>query len=39
MMNRENLKDIKRWVVKIGSSMITKAGEGLDYQHLDDWAG
>lgn len=38
-MNRENLKDIKRWVVKIGSSMITKAGEGLDYQRLDDWAG
>jgi glutamate 5-kinase len=36
-MSRERLRDAKRWVVKIGSSLITARGQGLDHQAIADW--
>ncbi|MGQ0699527.1 MAG: glutamate 5-kinase [Panacagrimonas sp.] len=36
-MNRERLKDTRRWVVKIGSSLLTARGQGLDHAAIRDW--
>lgn len=38
MMNpRQGLKDSKRWVVKIGSALLTANGQGLDRQAIAGW--
>ena len=29
----------QRWVVKIGSALLTRDGQGLDHEALADWAG
>ena len=34
---RDVIADTKRWVVKIGSSLITDDGRGLQQAHMDDW--
>ncbi len=36
---REKIKNSKRWVVKIGSSLVTNNGRGLDLNAIADWAG
>lgn len=36
-MNRASLRDAKRWVVKIGSSLLTDHGRGLDREAIDAW--
>ena len=36
---REELAGAKRVVVKIGSSLLTNAGAGLDREAVADWAG
>lgn len=40
--SQEGTKDIganaKRWVIKIGSALLTKDGQGLDYAAIADWA-
>ena len=36
-MQRSDLKNTKRWVVKIGSALLTNDGEGLNRQALADW--
>ena len=37
--SREKLGKSKRWVVKVGSSLVTAKGQGLDRQAIADWAG
>ena len=32
------LKDAKRWVIKVGSSLVTNDGRGLDQQAIERWA-
>jgi glutamate 5-kinase len=36
---RESIKQTKRWVVKVGSSLVTNNGRGLDLSAIEDWAG
>ncbi len=36
-MNRESLNNTKRWVVKLGSSLLTNNGLGLKTETLDNW--
>lgn len=36
---RSRLQQVERWVLKIGSSMITGQGRGVDCAALNDWAG
>lgn len=36
---RELIKNSKRWVVKVGSSLVTNNGRGLDLSAIEDWAG
>lgn len=36
---RESIKQSKRWVVKVGSSLVTNDGRGLDMSAMEDWAG
>jgi len=31
-------KEAKRWVIKIGSALLTKDGRGLDYAAIEDWS-
>ncbi len=31
-------KEAKRWVIKIGSALLTKDGKGLDYVAIKDWS-
>ncbi len=38
MINRDQLPKSKRLVVKIGSSMVTADGAGIDRSHLAHWA-
>lgn len=38
MTTRETLGQSKRWVVKIGSSLITDEGRGLDHKAIQNWA-
>ena len=35
---REKLKTAKRWVVKVGSSLVTNNGLGLDKDAIAHWA-
>lgn len=38
-MNRTKYtKQAQRWVVKIGSALLTKDGAGLDYEAIADWS-
>jgi glutamate 5-kinase len=36
-MTREIAKDAKRWVIKIGSALLTNNGAGLDRNAIDGW--
>lgn len=36
-MNRENVTQTRRWVVKIGSSLLTDSGQGLDHAAIAQW--
>jgi len=36
---RDRLRSLDRWVIKIGSSSLTAAGQGLDRAAIDRWAG
>ncbi len=36
-MRDKYTKQSKRWVVKIGSALLTKDGQGLDYDAIQDW--
>lgn len=37
--NREKLKNSRRWIVKIGSALLTANGRGLDQQAMAAWVG
>lgn len=37
MLNRKNLSKAKRWVVKIGSALLTETGNGLNHEGIADW--
>ncbi|WP_455219166.1 amino acid kinase family protein, partial [Kaarinaea lacus] len=37
MKHRNKLKQAKRLVVKIGSSLLTAQGQGLDHNAIADW--
>ena len=39
MKSRAALAKSRRWVIKIGSSLITNEGQGLDTQAIAQWAG
>jgi glutamate 5-kinase len=34
---REQLRDMQRWVIKIGSALATNAGQGLNVASIDAW--
>ncbi len=36
-MNRQIAKDAKRWVIKIGSALLTNNGAGLDRDAINGW--
>lgn len=36
-MSREKLKTSRRWVIKVGSSLVTARGRGLDHAAITDW--
>jgi glutamate 5-kinase len=36
---RDKLAKCRRWVVKVGSSLVTAKGQGLDRAAIADWAG
>jgi glutamate 5-kinase (EC 2.7.2.11) len=36
---RESLPAARRWVVKVGSALVTANGRGLDLDAIADWAG
>lgn len=38
MIDRKQLGESRRWVVKIGSSLITNEGQGLDTRAINSWA-
>ncbi|MCC2654986.1 MAG: glutamate 5-kinase [Panacagrimonas sp.] len=38
-MSRERLKTARRWVIKIGSSLLTARGQGLDHEAIRTWCG
>lgn len=38
LMHREKIKKARRWVVKIGSAMLTDHGKGLNHALIDSWA-
>lgn len=35
--SRETLKASRRWVIKVGSSLVTARGRGLDREAITDW--
>ena len=37
-MSRDKLAKAKRWVVKVGSSLVTAKGAGLDRKAIGEWA-
>jgi glutamate 5-kinase len=37
-VSRDKLAKSKRWVVKVGSSLLTAIGQGLDRKAIADWA-
>ncbi len=38
MITREQLKTTQRWVIKIGSALLTNEGEGLYHEGIKNWA-
>lgn len=36
-MRDKYTKQAKRWIIKIGSALLTKDGQGLDYAAIKDW--
>ena len=36
-MKRQQLSDSGRWVIKIGSAVLTNDGLGLDQSRIEDW--
>jgi len=38
MMSRDGIRQTRRWVVKIGSALLTRNGQGLDRSVLSPWA-
>ncbi len=36
-MDRQKLSNTRRWVVKVGSSLVTARGQGLDRAAIADW--
>ena len=38
MKTRQQLAESKRWVIKIGSSLVTDDGRGLDANAIKSWA-
>ena len=36
-MEREKIRETRRWVIKIGSALITDNGCGLKHNLLDNW--
>jgi len=39
MLERSQIRDSKRWVVKIGSALLTDNAAGLNKELIQDWAG
>ncbi len=37
-MSRQPLKSARRWVIKVGSSLVTAKGQGLDHAAIAQWA-
>ncbi|NOX26794.1 MAG: glutamate 5-kinase [Gammaproteobacteria bacterium] len=37
LSSRQNLTQGKRWVVKVGSALVTNDGQGLDSTRIEDW--
>lgn len=37
-MNRQKITTSRRWVIKVGSSLVTAAGRGLDQAAIADWS-
>ncbi len=37
MSVRDNFSNTRRWVIKVGSSLVTNQGRGLDYERIGDW--
>ena len=37
MKTRQQLGSSKRWVIKVGSSLVTRDGKGLDHDQIRDW--
>lgn len=37
MKTRKQLGRSKRWIIKVGSSLLTNHGKGLDYELIADW--
>src|SRR5437899_650463 len=38
-MSREKFAQSRRWVIKVGSSLVTAKGQGLDHVAIADWCG
>lgn len=38
MSRSKYTSEAKRWVIKIGSALLTKDGKGLDYKAIEDWS-
>lgn len=36
--SRKSISDTKRWVIKIGSALITNDGRGLNHESIQSWA-
>ncbi|MGB5717071.1 MAG: glutamate 5-kinase, partial [Gammaproteobacteria bacterium] len=37
MVNAVNISDCQRWVIKIGSALLTNGGQGLAVEAIDAW--
>jgi len=39
MSVRDSFSNTRRWVIKVGSSLVTNQGQGLDCERIADWVG
>jgi glutamate 5-kinase len=37
MLDRQKIANSRRWVIKVGSSLVTAKGQGLDHAAIADW--
>ena len=37
MKSRQELGQSRRWVIKVGSSLVTRDGRGLDHEQIAAW--